>query len=165
MIFWKRFNKVKPKNSGWYLCTVDIGSDRYVMDLWWDAAYERFRDNRRRNVFNLYEVYGYGTAENLDGSGMPYLERMYKDDLCDRTDEVVAWRKQPRAYMKGFKKMIDISEPIEEKEDDLGDYMGYANEPCPKCGRMRVEFWSSGKRICEKCRWCVEDESYYRMEE
>ena len=44
---------------------------------------------------------------------------------------------------------------------DLGNYLGYANKDCPNCGRHRVESWSSGIEICEKCRWCIQDNDYY----
>lgn len=99
MIFWKRFDKQKPKKSGWYLCTVNAGNDkRYTMDLYWDAGRERFLDNRRLNVFQLYEVYGYGDGSVTDESGLPCLVRMYKDDLCDRTDDVLAWKNEPRCW-------------------------------------------------------------------
>ena len=37
----------------------------------------------------------------------------------------------------------------------------YVDIDCPKCGRHRVEFWNSGKHICEKCLWCIEDEEYH----
>lgn len=47
---------------------------------------------------------------------------------------------------------------------NLGEYIGYTEEPCPNCGRMRVEKWSCGKRICEKCHWCIDDEKYYYSE-
>ena len=46
----------------------------------------------------------------------------------------------------------------------LGECLGYVNEKCPNCGRMRVEYWSCGKRICEKCHWCIEDQEYYYEE-
>lgn len=42
----------------------------------------------------------------------------------------------------------------------LGDCLGYTDDYCPKCGRMRVEKWECEKRICEKCHWCIEDEDY-----
>ena len=42
----------------------------------------------------------------------------------------------------------------------LGVWLGYTGECCPNCGRVRVEEWSCGKRICEKCNWCIEDENY-----
>lgn len=44
---------------------------------------------------------------------------------------------------------------------DLGENMGYVSEPCPNCGRVRVERYSGGKRICEKCHWCIEDDGYF----
>ena len=44
---------------------------------------------------------------------------------------------------------------------NLGKCLGYVAEPCPNCGRVRVEAYSGGKHICEKCSWCVEDEEYF----
>lgn len=177
LCMWNDFRKKKPKEKGWYLCTIDVGSQRYVMDLWWDTERGIFKDNRRLNVFQLYEVYGYGYAyDNPD----PYLERMYKDNLCDRTDEVVAWRNVSKCYMRGFKGGIHWNEKTMDKvfactdksvntkdwnniqkDASLGEYEGYIDDPCPKCGRVRVEAWSCGKHICEKCHWCIEDGTYY----
>lgn len=48
---------------------------------------------------------------------------------------------------------------------DLGEYLGYDSEPCPNCGSVRVEKYSCGKHICEKCHWCIEDKGYYIEEE
>lgn len=48
---------------------------------------------------------------------------------------------------------------------DLGKNLGYISEPCPNCGRVRVEKWSGGKHICEKCNWCIEDGEYFVREE
>lgn len=39
--------------------------------------------------------------------------------------------------------------------------IGYTGESCPKCGRVRIEKWSDGLRICEKCGFCVEENSYH----
>ena len=44
---------------------------------------------------------------------------------------------------------------------NLGKCLGYVSEPCPNCGRVRVEAYSGGKHICEKCNWCIEDEEYF----
>ena len=44
---------------------------------------------------------------------------------------------------------------------ELGELLGYTDYECPNCGRMRVESWSCGKHICEKCHWCLEDNEYY----
>ena len=97
---WHVFKKKKPKKEGWYQCTVEVpGQQRYVMDLYWyNRLGGRFRDNRRQNVFDSYIVYGYNdeTRElNL---------RLYTEPLCDRTEGVIAWRKLPRTYMRGFRK-------------------------------------------------------------
>lgn len=36
----------------------------------------------------------------------------------------------------------------------------YTGEDCSKCGRTRVELWSNGERICEKCNWNLDKEEY-----
>lgn len=51
-----------------------------------------------------------------------------------------------------------------EKEEEarrvewrLGNYNG---EDCEKCGRQRVCVCGNGKRRCEKCNWCPEEQRY-----
>lgn len=39
----------------------------------------------------------------------------------------------------------------------MGDYTG---EDCEKCGRQRVCRCTNGKRRCEKCNWCPEEQRY-----
>ena len=90
-MFWKRFNKKKPKKDGWYICTVEVeNQQRYVMDLYWHSKSQQFRDNRRQNVFDVYDVLNYAS------------KKLYTENLCNRTNDVIAWRKQPKAYMTGF---------------------------------------------------------------
>lgn len=90
---WKRFDKKKPRKNGWYTCTVEVPrQQRYVMDLYWYNETQSFRDNRRQNVYDSYDVYNY------------QHEKMCSDRLCDRTSNVVAWRKRPKTYMRGFVK-------------------------------------------------------------
>lgn len=36
----------------------------------------------------------------------------------------------------------------------------YTEEECPECGRERVMLCQDGKRHCEKCGWCIEDNEY-----
>lgn len=38
----------------------------------------------------------------------------------------------------------------------FGKCLGYRNTPCPNCGRYRLEHYSEGYDICEKCEWCVQ---------
>ena len=47
---------------------------------------------------------------------------------------------------------------------DWGKCLGYTGTPCPNCGRYRLELYENNKRVCEKCSWCVEDESYIDRE-
>ena len=92
-MFWKVFKDKKPIKNGWYQCIVEVpNQQRYVMDLYWYNEKQQFRDNRRQNVYDTYNVLNYKN------------EKMYTEKLCDRTENVVAWRKIPKAYMKGFVK-------------------------------------------------------------
>lgn len=45
-----------------------------------------------------------------------------------------------------------------------GKCLGYSSEPCPNCGRYRLERYENGKEICEKCEWCPQDENYIDIE-
>ena len=50
---------------------------------------------------------------------------------------------------------------------NFGEYIGYTGNPCKCCGRERVERYSNGFEICEKCHWCdqlsryVPDDEFY----
>ena len=103
MIFWRKFNKFRvptwPGKDGWYQCTVEVdGQQRYVMDLYWYKKARKWKDNRRQDVFNSYEV----LVDKYDPEIGDYSERLYTEDIVDRTDDVIAWRKLPKVYMKGF---------------------------------------------------------------
>lgn len=87
---WKVFSKKKPNKNGWYLTTVEVkNQQRYTMNLYWYSETEKFIDNIRKNVCESYTVTGY--------SG----ERLY-DVGHDRTNDVIAWKKICKPYMKGF---------------------------------------------------------------
>lgn len=38
--------------------------------------------------------------------------------------------------------------------------LGYTGENCINCGRLRVEKWSNGLRICEKCNYDQDKKEY-----
>lgn len=42
----------------------------------------------------------------------------------------------------------------------LGTYEGYDCEECKNCGRQRVEMYSNGSRICEKCGYDQDEDDY-----
>lgn len=46
------------------------------------------------------------------------------------------------------------------KEGRVGAWYNYTGDRCPNCDRVRVLMTESGKRICEKCLWIIEDECY-----
>lgn len=52
-------------------------------------------------------------------------------------------------------KIENIWKEEEERRNNffkiLGENVKYVSDPCIRCGRCRVELWSSGKKICEKC--------------
>ena len=43
-------------------------------------------------------------------------------------------------------------------------YLGYSSKPCPNCGRYRLEHYENGKEVCEKCKWCPQNEAYIDLE-
>ena len=95
-MFWKKFSKRKPKEKGWYITTVEVkGSQRYTMVLYWYPDKGRWIDNIRQNVFDVYDVYGYS-------NGSTKKIKLNTIQLCDRTDDVIAWKKLPKTYMSGF---------------------------------------------------------------
>lgn len=100
---WNEFPKKKPKKNGWYQCTIDSVVDEeknqyqsYVMDLYYDVKNNKWIDNRRQDIFNIYEVYGHCKGPN----GTTALERIYGDDYCIR-DDVIAWKLLSKPYEGG----------------------------------------------------------------
>lgn len=41
-----------------------------------------------------------------------------------------------------------------------GQLIGYTDENCKNCGRLRVERWENGDEVCEKCGWDQNIEQY-----
>lgn len=104
---WILFHKKKPTQAGWYLCTVEQGS-RFLMLLYWDysdgSGYGRFIDPVRKSVFDTYEVmvtkkFEEGTKTDAIMPDDEYMERIYTDEGCDRTDHIIAWKPEPRVFM------------------------------------------------------------------
>lgn len=107
---WVNFYEKKPPCSGWYLCTIEMGS-RFPMLLYWEygpGGYGRFIDPVRKSVFDTYLVV---TTEKIDEftdteAIMPddeRFKRVYTDDLVDRTKSVIAWKSEPKVFMKPIK--------------------------------------------------------------
>ena len=93
---WKPYPKHKPKKQGWYICSIRYGEEpgqAYVMDLFWDEKREVWKDNRRLNVFQEYEVMGWGDSI-ID---TPVKKQIWTDRLCER-DDVIAFKNCPKIY-------------------------------------------------------------------
>lgn len=55
----------------------------------------------------------------------------------------------------------DTCEHNKEINNKIKYPIKYINEECPECGRLRVELWNNGDRICEKCNWNLDRNEYY----
>lgn len=86
---WKEYPKNKPNKKGWYQCSIRYGEDydqAYVMDLYYYPDIDEWHDNRRKTVFEEYDVLDY------HGNKLQNIDR-----LCIRTD-VIAFRNMPKIY-------------------------------------------------------------------
>ena len=90
--FWRRYPRSKPKESGYYLCTINMGDvDSYVVKLFYSPEKDKWIDISRQKIFDGYVVYKVCRAPIEEN-------RVQKDGLWDRTDEVIAWRRLPKTY-------------------------------------------------------------------
>lgn len=68
-------------------------------------------------------------------------------------------------------KFMDVDRWIKEEEEQekkffriLGENIEYLDKPCINCGRYRVELWTSGNEICDKCGFEQNSKEYYSNE-
>ena len=90
--FWRKYPKRRPKEDGYYLCTIGMEGDPYLLKLFYSTRKNKWIDIRRQNVFDGYVVYKVCRAPIEEN-------RVYTDGLCDRTEEVIAWKKLPKTYI------------------------------------------------------------------
>lgn len=113
-VHWRKFPQRKPSISGWYQCTINFEFDKkcsndkeeilyqeYVMDLYWECGSGKFIDNRVKQIFDVYDVMGYGNNNEY--------HKLSPNDVhpIDRTKHVVAWRPMPRTYRKRGRKFYE----------------------------------------------------------
>lgn len=62
----------------------------------------------------------------------------------------------------------EINSNLDENKDKYyekkGEIIKYLSEPCINCGRIRVELYTSGSKICEKCGFDQEKNDFYSNE-
>ena len=83
-----------PYCNGWYQCSAKVSETQIlVLDLYFEDG--KWLDNRRINMFDLYDIYGYGKTCNK------HLMTFDEFDVFDWTDNVLAWMALPEPYKAG----------------------------------------------------------------
>lgn len=82
------------------------------------------------------------------------------DELIRKRDALDALERNACNTQRAFE-AIKVLPPAEQTERSIGKFVVYTGEPCPNCGRLRVERYESGLEICEKCNWCEQTKSYW----
>jgi len=91
---WISVSEELPKKNEWYSCTVDLSNFQLVtMDLYFKNG--KWLDNRRIDMFNCYEIYGYGFGKSIERHKLDYSELL--EDF-DWTERVVAWMPLPEPF-------------------------------------------------------------------
>ena len=89
---WRKYPRWKPRKEGYYLCTIKTDMETgysYVTRLFYDKIHDKWVNNDRLSVFSGYNVYKVCRAPIEEN-------RVFGDGLCDRTDDVVYWKKLPK---------------------------------------------------------------------
>lgn len=72
----------------------------------------------------------------------------YIDELEDTINKAIKEINKNK-YFIDIGKVLDILKRIKDKPE----YLGYSDKECINCGRLRVEKYSNGTEICEKCNF------------
>lgn len=72
------------------------------------------------------------------------------EDILEETDDIEELKEQIRNYFNSS----------EIKGEDKPQYLGYSDKECINCGRLRVEKYSDGTEICEKCNFDQNKKEY-----
>jgi len=64
-------------------------------------------------------------------------------------------------YESKRKPVVGIGFHVSRRNEKYrGKILGYTDKECNNCGRLRVELWENGDRICEKCKWNQDTKEY-----
>ena len=88
---WIPVNEDLPKDNGWYQCTIVSDNLLLTMDLFYKDG--KWLDNRRIDIFNTYDIYGYGNS--TEKHKLSYQELISE---LDWTANVIAWMSLPKPY-------------------------------------------------------------------
>lgn len=96
---WIPVSESLPKVNGWYQCTVQVLDLVRTMELYYKNG--KWIDNRRVNMFDTYDIYGYAMSTEKHKLSYEELKPMF-----DWTISVVAWK--------------PLSEPYRAESEDEG---------------------------------------------
>lgn len=85
---WIPCSKRLPEDNGRYHCTADLDGQLLTLDLYYKN--DKWLDNRRINMFDCYDIYGYGNI--TEKHRLSYEELISEFDW---TANVVAWMSLP----------------------------------------------------------------------
>lgn len=88
---WIPVSENPPEENGWYQCTVIINALPCIMELFYKNG--KWLDNRRIDMFNVYDIYGYGCTK--EKHKLSYQELISEFDW---TENVTAWMPLPEPY-------------------------------------------------------------------
>ncbi len=88
---WIPVSERLPEENGWYQCTVILNDLPLVMELFYKN--DKWLDNRRINMFDTYDIYGYGNTK--EKHKLSYQELISEFEW---TENVISWKTLPEPY-------------------------------------------------------------------
>lgn len=87
---WFPISEKLPKENGWYQCTVVSNDLPRTMELFYKNG--KWVDNRRIDMFNLYDIYGYGNTGEKHNLSYQEIQGL------EWTENVIAWKLLSEPY-------------------------------------------------------------------
>lgn len=88
---WIPVSERLPRENGWYQCTVVLNDLPRTMELFYKNG--KWLDNRRINMFDTYDIHGYGNTK--EKHKLSYQELISEFEW---TENVIAWMPLPEPY-------------------------------------------------------------------
>lgn len=100
-----------------------------------------------------------------NGEKVPRKVRVLDESLLPEY-RIITWNEDLNLYEYcdgcEFDRVLDKHhlEKYIEIIEDTPEYLGYSDKECINCGRLRVEKYSDGTEICEKCNFDQNKKEY-----
>ena len=88
---WVPVSERLPKENGWYQCTIIANDLPRTMELFYKNG--KWLDNRRVDMFNTYDIYGYGNTKEKHKLSFQELISEFK-----WSQAVIAWKPLSQPY-------------------------------------------------------------------